>query len=265
MRTEALTSAKNPLIKNVRRAIARGALTDDGHCIAEGFNLLEEALRSDCAVNAVIVSDSIRATVATHVRGLNELRVYTLSDTLFREMATTESTQGVIALVRPPVWTLDQVFRGNALVVILDGIQEPGNAGAIVRGAEAFGGSGVVFLKGTVNPYNPKSLRASAGSLFRLPCAVGLEEGLVRAACEQKRVALLAAMPGSGTSVIDVDLRQKCAFVIGSEGRGVSPDLARRAVPVRIPTTGVESLNAAVAAGILFYEARRQRMSSEPT
>src|SRR5262249_61825713 len=103
--------------------------------------------------------------------------------------ASREARQGVIALVKPPAWTLDQLMRGRALVVVLDGIQDPGNAGAILRSAEAFGATGVAFLKGTVSPYNPKCLRASAGSVYRLPLAVGVGESLLVAALEQKRVA----------------------------------------------------------------------------
>lgn len=260
MKVEALTSSKNPLLKNVRRAIARGGLTDDGFAVAESFHLLEEALRSECAVSAILAAESIKAAVANHVRGLNAPRVFTLPDALFQEIASTDSPQGVLALVKPPSWTLDQVLRGQALVAVLDGVQEPGNAGAIVRAAEAFGASGAVFLKGTVNPFNPKAMRASAGSIFRLPLVAALDEALLLAALEQKRIRLFAALPADGPAAAEVDLAQKCALAIGSEGRGVGAELARKAAPIRIPTTGVESLNAAVAAGILLYEARNQRM-----
>lgn len=260
MKSEPITSAKNPLIKSVRRAMARGTLTQDGLAVAESFHLLEEALRSDCPVHAILASESIRAAVSTHVRGLDGPRVFTLPDALFQEISSTEAPQGVIALVKPPVWSLDQVLRGQALVMILDGVQEPGNAGAIVRAAEAFGASGIVFLKGTVNAFNPKAMRASAGSIFRLPCIQGLEKEVLHTALEQKRIALFAAIPAVGEPAAEINLTQRCAFVIGSEGRGVSSDVAQHATGIRIPTTGVESLNAAVAAGILLYEARRQRM-----
>ena len=261
MKTEPITSAQNPLIKSIKRAIAKGGLTDDGWAVAESFHLLEEALRSDVQVHAILTADSIQSAVATRVKGLLGVRMHTLSDGLFREISSTESPQGVIALVEPPAWTLDQVLRGQSLVAVLDGIQEPGNAGAILRAAEAFGASGAVFLKGTVTPYNAKAMRASAGSIFRLPCVAGLEESVLLAALEQKRVTLYAAVPSAGASLATADLTQKCAFVIGSEGRGIRAGLTRKTSSISIPTTGVESLNAAVAAGILLYEARRQRMS----
>ncbi|SRR5258706_2246667 len=260
--TGAVLSDKNPLVKQVRRAVARGGLTEDGFAVAESFHLLEEALRSDCEIRAILAAESVRTTVATHVRGLKGPRLVALADDTFRDLASTESPQGVIALVRPPAWTLDQLLRGRALVVVLDGVQDPGNAGAILRAAEAFGATGTVFLKGSVSPYNPKCLRASAGSIFRLPVVSAFDPHLLLAGLEQKRVALYAALPRAGVTAAQADLSGRTALVIGSEGHGVSALLQSRAQGVRIPTHGVESLNAAVAAGILLYEAARQRTAA---
>jgi TrmH family RNA methyltransferase len=260
MRTEMLTSAANPLLKSVRRAIRRGGLTDDGYCVAEGFHLLEEALRSNRPIKAVLAGEYVRDAVMSHLRGLREVRSITVSSAVLAGISSTETSQGVIALVQPPEWRLDHVLRGNALAIVLDGLQEPGNAGAIVRSAEAFGATGAVFLKGAVNPFNPKCVRASAGSIFRLPCVYGIEVSLLLAAVERRSIALLAAMPGGGPDIAGADFKRNVALVIGSEGRGIGDRLRQVAAPVRIPTSGVESLNAAVAAGILLYEARRQRM-----
>jgi TrmH family RNA methyltransferase len=160
---------------------------------------------------------------------------------------------------------MDQVFRGASLVVVLDGLQDPGNAGAIVRAAEAFGATGVLFTKGTASPYHPKTLRASAGSLFRMPFVAGLDAALVRATLRQYRVAIYAAMPYTGVQKLAgaTDFVRRCAIVAGSEGRGVSKELHGIAEEVAIPTTGVESLNSAMAASVLLYEARRQRQDAD--
>jgi TrmH family RNA methyltransferase len=261
-RLETVTSAANPLLKEVRRAIVRGGLTADGLCVAESFHLLEEALRSERQVPFVLASESVKHTVDRHVAGLRSTRTLVLPDKLFQSIAATESSQGVIALVRPAAWSIEQLFRGRSMVIVLDGLQDPGNAGAIVRAAEAFGATGVIFVKGTVSPYHPKTLRASAGSLFRVPYAAGLDAPLVRAALRQHRVDIYAAMPwtGSGRQAEDVDFGRRCALIIGSEGRGASSDLRGIAQDVAIPTAGVESLNAAVAASVLLYETRRQRV-----
>ena len=258
-----LTSTKNPLLKDVRKAIVRGTLTEEGCAVAESFHLLEEALRSDCAVSAVLAAESVRTAVEAHVRRLKGVRVLVLGDALFARLASTEASQGVIALVRPPAWKLEQLFRGRTLVVVLDGLQDPGNAGTILRAAEAFGATGAAFLKGAVNPYNPKAMRASAGSVFRLPIVTGLDPELTRAAFEQQRLDVYAAAPGARKNLAEIDLTRKCAVIVGSEGRGVSERLRAGAIDLRIPTSGVESLNAAMAAGVILYEARRQRALRE--
>jgi TrmH family RNA methyltransferase len=258
-----LLSDANPLLKDLRRAASRGSLTSEGLAIAEGFHLLEEALRSRCEIPVVIAAESATAIVSTHLRGLKSTRVVAVSEKTFEHLAATESPQGVIALVRPPSWTLDQLVRGKPLVVVLDGVQDPGNAGAIVRAAEAFGATGAAFLKGSVNPYNPKCLRASAGSTFRLPVASGIEPSLLSAALKQKEVILYAALPRASRTIAQAGFKGACAIVIGSEGRGITPSLSKSAIAIRIPTSGVESLNAAVAAGVLLYEAQRQRAQPE--
>ncbi len=259
-RAEVISSPANPLLKSIRRALARGTPTDEGLWAAETFHLLEEALRSEREVRAVLAAESVQATVDRHVKGLG-VRVTIVADALFASLAQTESSQGVIALVEPPEWTVEQLFRGHTLTVVLDGVQDPGNAGAIVRAADAFGATGVLFLKGTVAPHNPKLLRASAGSMFRMPFVHGLDATLARAALKQANLDVYAAVtPRKGsTRLRDADLTRKCAFIIGSEARGVSPELRREALDLSIPTVRVESLNAAAAAAILLYEAARQR------
>jgi TrmH family RNA methyltransferase len=262
-RAEVISSAANPLLKEVRRALLRGALTSAGCCVAETFHLLEEALRSACSVPAVLAAQSMEAAVEKQVRRMPEIRVVVLPDRLFHSLPSTESNQGVIALVRPPAWTLDELFRERPLVVVLDGMQDPGNAGAIIRAAEAFGATGVIFVKGSVSPFNPKTLRASTGSLFRVPFVFGLEAKQVRAALDDRHLDLYAAVPpgaGKTLSPNEADLARGCALIVGSEARGVCPELRAAARDLSIPTAGVESLNAAVAAGILLYEAQRQRL-----
>ncbi|HVW84977.1 MAG TPA: RNA methyltransferase [Bryobacteraceae bacterium] len=254
---ETVTSAANPLLKDIRRVSARGGLTADGFWIAEGFHLLEEAWRSQCAIPIVLVSESSRPRLEQRAA-----RTIVLPDKLFQSIATTETSQGVMALVRPPSWRMEQLFEGSSLVVVLDGIQDPGNAGAILRAAEAFGATGAVFVKGTVSPWHPKTLRASAGSLFRVPFVAAVDALETGAALVARGVEIYAAMPFTGSERMagDVDFTRPCAIAIGSEGRGVGDELRSIARPVAIPTLGVESLNAAMAASILLYEMRRQRV-----
>jgi TrmH family RNA methyltransferase len=260
---ETISSPANPLLRDVRKAIGRGGLTEQGFCVAETFHLLEEALCSDCAVKVILAARSVQSAVETHVRRLANMRVIIVPDALFESIAGTESSQGVMALVAPPTWTIEQLFRGRSLVVVLDGVQDPGNAGTIARAAEAFGATGVLFLKGTASPFNSKTLRASAGSLFRIPFVHGVDAELARAALQQNKLDVYAGVPlishDGAQSLVNVDLTRKCALIIGSEGSGVSDELRSGAIDLAIPTVGVESLNAAMAASVILYEARRQR------
>ena len=268
---ERITSAANPLLQDVRRAMARGGLTAQGWCVAETFHLLEEALRSDCEVKVVLAAESVRSAAEAQVGRRAGVQVVAVPDAVMQKVSTTRTSQGVVTLVRPPEWTFEQLFRGRALVVALDGMQDPGNAGAIVRAAEAFGATGAIFLKGSVSPYNPKTLRASAGSLFRVPFLHGMDAAAVLAAFGQagshrEKLRLYAALPAregkASRSPAEADFTASCALIIGNEVRGVGPELRSAALDVSIPTAGVESLNAAVAAGILLYEARRQRSTA---
>ena len=248
---ETLISDKNPLLKEVRRLAAGGApgagSINARLVLAEGPRLLDEALRSGIEIHAVIVAES-----ACEIPDTGSTRVVRVLDGLFNKLASTESPQGVLALVRLPEWGAEDVMRSSRpLVVVLDGVQDPGNAGAILRTAEAFGATGAVFLKGTVSPSNPKCLRASAGSAFRVPLVSEIPPGL----------KLYAADPRAKRTVAQADFKGPCAIIIGAEGSGVRPELAASAIGLKIPTSGVESLNVAVAAWILLYEAGRQRNS----
>jgi RNA methyltransferase, TrmH family len=251
-----ISSPANPLLKDVRRALLRGTLTSQGLCAAESFHLLREALRSNRRVEAVLASESARSAIERQFPEWPDLNIALVPDQLFSSLSTTEASQGLIALVEPPVWQIERLFQASGVLVVLDGIQDPGNAGTIVRTAEAFAASGVMFLKGSVSPFNAKTLRASAGSLFRVPFVSSLEPAIARAGILQHRLHLYAAMPQHARNGRPI-LKRPCALVIGNEGRGVSDEFREGAEPIAIPTSGVESLNASIAAAILLYEAFR--------
>ena len=254
--TETITSAANPLVKEVRRAVVKGGLTQDGLCIAESVHLLGEALRSGCEIAAVLVADSAQPALRKWHRQLARIKVAVVPDVLLQGLSTTGNSQGVIALVRPPVWEMDQIFGAQPLIVVLDGLQDPGNVGTIVRAAEAFGATGVLALPGTVSPHNPKTLRAAAGSLFRVPYLQVVNPARLLDAFQQKGVPLWAAVPvrpqDPAQRLSDVDLGGPCGLLIGNEAHGISSGLRGAARELSIPTAGVESLNAAMAAGYPF-------------
>jgi TrmH family RNA methyltransferase len=242
----------HPLLKSIRKAVQRGARTEDGFAVAEGFHLLEEARRAKTAIGAIL------ATPAAAARLGDADGLHIVDEAVLHQISSVEASQGVLSLLQIDDRPLPETLRGNTLAIVLDGIQDPGNAGAILRSAEAFGATGAVFLKGSVSPWNPKVLRASAGSILRLPFALTDWDALLAAAAAQP-LALYAAHPHAGRRIDQVPLHQPAAILIGNEGRGVPAGHQEAATPVRIPTAGVESLNAALAAGIFLYEAARQR------
>jgi TrmH family RNA methyltransferase len=265
-KAQMITSAANPLLKDVRRAVVRGGLTAQGWCVAEGFHLLEEALRSGRPVHAILASEAAAEQAESRALRVAGSKFTLLSDPLFRNLASTETSQGIIALVEPPHWALEDLFRGNPLIAVLDNIQDPGNAGTIVRAAEGFGASGALFVKGSASPFNPKTLRASAGSIFRLPFVHSVEPADVIEALSGQGIeayAAIAPRPGApARTASEADLTRPSALVIGSEAHGVGIRFREACNSVSIPTSGVESLNAAIAAAILLYEAQRQRTAA---
>lgn len=259
-RYDTITSRSNPLLKQLRRAASRRSLTDSGSALAESPHLLNEALRSDIEIERVFASESAAAGVAARIPPHRRVPLHVVADRLFGQVATTSRHQGVLTLVKLSDANPATVFAG--LTIVLDGVQDPGNAGTIARSAEAFGASGVVFLKGSASPTNPKALRAGAGSLFRLPLLRGIEAGAFLKLAREHGKTVFAAEARGGTPLPSAGISENAAVVIGSETHGVSPAILETATPVAIPTKSVESLNAAAAAAVILYEHWRGRLQS---
>jgi TrmH family RNA methyltransferase len=256
-----ITSSKNALLQEVRRAAATGRPTAEGLVIAEGPHLAEEALRGHWTVEQLLVAEGSLGRYESLI-ARTSAELVTVSDRAFESAAATEHPQGVIVLLRPPTWTWSDLHAGRSLVVALDAIQDPGNAGAIVRSAEAFGATGVVLLSGSVRIANGKFLRAAAGSAFRVPFLerVCSDDFLRDAGRRGMRLYALAA--DGSEDVSQTDWAQPTALILGSEGAGVSDRLRRASTGVRIPVTAVESLNVGIAGSIALFEAARQRRSA---
>jgi TrmH family RNA methyltransferase len=263
-------SRQNARVRELRAAFARTG-RDPAEAIAlEGEHLLAEALRSGLRLRTVFVRHDPQHHPA-RLRLLDRLQippaipVIELTPPVFDSAVETESPQGIAALADPPRFSPDDLFgQPVPLLVIAAGLQDPGNFGTLIRSVEAFGGGGLFALPGTVSVWNAKVLRASAGSAFRIP-VVTEKPVPVFAALAARRIPVYAAVPGSsGAEALpcsQVDFARPAAILIGNEGSGLSQDLLDRADHlVSIPMPGpVESLNAAVAASILLYEAARQR------
>ena len=252
---EVVTSRANARVKQLRAGFAGQARLASGLIAIEGERLLEEALKSGQALNTVFVSE--RRDVPEFVPG--GVEVVRLANDVFQSCVETQTPQGVAALLVPPVSRVEDMLKGTALILIAVGLQDPGNLGTLVRSAEAFGATGVLTTPGSVSAWNQKAIRASAGSVFRVPIAMADAAALEM--LEQQGVTLLAAMKGDALAVDEVSLRGPVAFLIGNEGAGLGEGwVAIADQRVTIPCPGwVESLNAAVAGSLLLYEASRQR------
>ena len=262
----------------------RGGLQTESGCVGvEGVRLVEEALRSGCRIEAVLFSESgerHHERLAPFIdRPEMAFPVLRTTDRLFEGIADTEHPQGVAALVAPRAATLDDILRVpreacSVLLVVLAGVQDPGNVGTILRTASAFGATGAVTTasgqSGTASPFSPKALRASAGAALHLPILAGMSLPIL---LTQLRVANVRTLASSGhesrdgdsplLAPWDVDWCEPVALLVGNEGAGLPEEVERSAdARIRIPmASGIESLNAAAAAAVLFYEAARQRKS----
>lgn len=259
-------SSQNARLKQLRRALAMPARAGSDDLIGiEGPNLLAEALRAGLSIVSVFAAQCSERLLDSLALP-QQTEVLLVPRGLLDQALTTESPQPIAALVAPPAWSWPSLLDSpSRLLLLLAGLQDPGNLGAVLRSAEAFGISGVVCLPGTVSPWNPKALRASAGSAFRVPLlAASADDCFPRLRSASLRIFATTARNGRSASL--ADLAGPAALLIGNEGNGLPPEIAAHAdAALTIPCPGpVESLNAAVAASILLYEASRQRLASAP-
>lgn len=185
-----------------------------------------------------------------------------LSDNVFKGVSDTQTPQGILAVVKMPVYTLDQMVSGEKTqLLLLESIQDPGNLGTMVRTGEGAGVSGVIMNKTTVDLFNPKTIRSTMGSIYRVPFLVTEDLKETIEELKKKKVALYAAHLKGQHMYDEEDYTGACGFLIGNEGNGLSDEIANLAdVYIKIPMEGqVESLNAAISATLLMYEANRQR------
>ncbi|MCU1252500.1 MAG: methyltransferase [Edaphobacter sp.] len=260
MGPDVISSRANARVKQLRAAFQGHARLSGGMVAIEGDHLLEEALRSGMVLKTVFVSER-REVPKIVPRGVEVMR---LTEEVFGSVVETQSPQGVAALLVPPVWALDDVMgkASASLILIAVGLQDPGNLGTLLRSAEAFGATGVLTTPGTVSAWNQKALRASVGSVFRVPVVAATASEIEE--LKQRGLRLMGAVGSDGADVMaaqEMDFTAGCAVMIGNEGSGLGTDwISMCDAQVTIPCPGaVESLNAAVAGSLLLYEASRQR------
>jgi TrmH family RNA methyltransferase len=259
-----LVSPSNPVMKAFRRALAEG-VTREGWLAVEGPFLLEEALNA--TERAVVHSVLVSRTAAEKFRDLlgrlpREAEVVQVSDRLFGQVAQTQSPQGIAGLIELRPDNMETaVCRRDALLLVACGLQDPGNLGTMIRSAQALGATALITLEDTVSPFNPKAVRASAGTVFHLPVFCNQAPSTLFARLRAAGVQIIATDRHSPSSLAQADLCGPVAILIGQEAAGLPPETSREAnlllsIPIR---RGTDSVNAATAASIFLYEAARQR------
>ena len=280
---ERISSRQNAIVKRFRdlarasRAMAGGSRGDQaspaGHAaevLLDGDHLVEEALACDIAIETAAFSEKqlghARSPLSRLARDVKKRggRVLTVSDQVLAAMSPVQHPSGVVAIGRARPADLRvamSAITGVPLVVVLAGLQDPGNVGAIIRAGAAFGATGVIAIEGSANPFGWKALRGAMGGTFRIPVAARGMLPDVIAAARETGLRLVAAVPRGGTPLPALDLRIPVALVFGGEGAGVPAETVTAvehtvSIPMGAP---VESLNVAVAAAVILYEAMRQR------
>jgi TrmH family RNA methyltransferase len=249
----------NPRLSEVRKAVHRGTLTADGLLPIEGPRLIREADSSGLAIATLFVREDVSRDELPRAA-----TVFTLDAAAFKNLQSTEHSQGAVALVQPRLWEMNDLVRSRAPLVVLAGLQDPGNVGTILRVAESFGAGGCVALPGTVSLHNSKVTRASAGSVFRLPCVWDVPWSKLATTLQSHEIQIVGTSPHATQSITEWNWRRPAAILIGNEGAGLSRAYTDACAAVlSIPhERQTESLNSAIAASVVLYEAYRQRSAS---
>lgn len=269
MRIEDINSFNNSTWKKLKILTNHRQRKKEGLFLLEGLRIIKEALKSNCPLKMILFSSYLGDNLKEEILPLlieKKARIINLADDLFNQLALTDNPQGILAVASLPVFNQENFYlrklNNYSSVVVVDGIQDPGNLGGIIRSADALGAGGILHLKGSVDVYNPKTLRASMGSVFRLPIWTEMEKEELFSFLEEQNMNLVMGVPREGIPVYEVDFKRKVALLVGNEANGPSAELlnfsSKTLAYIPMPG-GTESLNVAIACSVLLYEMCRQR------
>lgn len=261
-----ITSSSNGQIKSIIQLNNKGkARRESGLFVVEGIKMYREAPRD--WIYKVYISQSLWEKDGWEME-LAQVSHEVVSDSVFRQMSDTRTPQGILTLVKQPSHKKEKLMdRENPLLVVAEDVQDPGNMGTILRTAEGAGADGIFLSRGCVDIFNPKTIRSTMGSVYRMPFVYVEDMEELMKELAKRNICTYAAHLNGKNFYDGEDYTGGTAFLIGNEGNGLSPQISRAAwCLIRIPMEGkVESLNAAMACGILLYEASRQRRKKDVT
>ena len=255
-----ITSTANPQVKNLIQLVKKAKVRNEQRLfVVEGIRMFREI--PEGWLDRIYVSEHFMEE-ESHVKVLQGKNYEVLANHVLESVSDTKTPQGILCLVKMPDYTLEEVIpKENAHLLILESIQDPGNLGTMFRTGEGAGISGIIMNRTTVDVFNPKTIRSTMGSIFRVPFFVteNLQDILMQ--LKSRKIKLYSVHLQGSVSYEEPDYKEPTGFLIGNEGNGLSDEIARMAdTYIHIPMAGkVESLNAAIAATLLMYEAARQR------
>lgn len=261
-----IVSVHNPRVKEWSQLLDKKGRTRQRKFLIEGVHLVQEALASGADVETVLFSLERGLPAELDREAHLQLEWVAVSESVLNRCTDAQTPQSVVGIVRKSAEMAEALLaRSGGLVVVVDGVQDPGNLGTIIRSADAVGAAGIVLGKGTVDLYNPKTVRSTMGSLFHVPI---VESDLVPLLAEAKRrnIRLMGTSLQASRNCFESDMTGDLWIIVGNEGGGVSREVAALAdEQVMIPMRGgSESLNVAMAATVLLYESFRQRYYAKP-
>lgn len=256
-----IESSQNRIIKEIKALSEKKHRDDKGVFIADGLRFVME-IPKDMDIEKIIFSESF---ISKNDISAFEKRAecYVISDKLFSSLSDTKNPQGIMAVCPKMIYKVSDIIKKDGFYVIAEEMNDPGNLGTVIRTAHAAGCDGIILSKGSVDLYNPKVLRSTMGSVFKIPVVVNADLDEVADIMKMNGIKVYAAHLKGKKYHYNTDLKKGCAFMLGNEARGLSNHAAELCDElIRIPMPGnAESLNASVAAAILIYEAVRQRMN----
>jgi len=252
-------------VKKIRKQLKEGWPDTQGRVLVEGPKLIAEAIKSKLAIDSIYVKQNKRKLnhLAELFTGWEASRpeVVELAENVYNSISSTETPQGMLALVFMPKWRIDKILERQSLLIVAYQLQDPGNLGTLIRSSEAFGADAVILSNNSVNPYNLKSIRASAGSIFRIPSFPGFEPQEILKLLKSNDYRIYATSPQRGRAFRDIDFRGRVALILGNEARGLDSAVLNlvddlMTIPI---ASSVESLNVSVASSIILCHAAEQR------
>lgn len=259
-----IRSSSNKLIKDIKLLHKKKGRWNTKSFFIEGLRSVEQCIKSGEKIKHIVYSpELLNEAGQDFIKAIESeaCGIYEITGELFKDISDTDNPQGILAVVHFNEYKLEDILKDNNFLILLDRVQDPGNLGTIIRNADAFGANGVIVTSGCVDIYNPKTIRSTMGSIFQIPIVHMDDASEAMRTLKKQGISVISSSLDTEKYSYDIDLRSDCALVIGNEASGISDEVIEASDQlVKIPMAGsAESLNVAVASGVLMYEVLRQR------